>query len=110
LRNGNPAPIIYQSAKFDISKPNLIGLGKLPGGIEMTETAEKLKIELSQLSTKERAELAYFLIHSLDEEVDYEIEIAWDVELTRRMQEINSGVASGKPSNQVFAELREKYS
>jgi putative addiction module component (TIGR02574 family) len=76
----------------------------------MTETAEKLKIELSQLSTKERAELAYFLIHSLDEEVDYDIEIAWDVELTRRMQEINSGVASGKPSNQVFIELREKYS
>jgi hypothetical protein len=33
----------------------------------MTETAEKLKIELSQLSTNERAELAYFLIHSLDE-------------------------------------------
>jgi len=76
----------------------------------MTETAEKLKIELSQLSTKERAELAYFLIHSLDEEVDYGMEIAWDVELTRRMQEINIGVASGKPSNQVFVELREKYS
>jgi putative addiction module component (TIGR02574 family) len=76
----------------------------------MTETAEKLKIELSRLSTKERAELAYFLIHSLDEEVDYDVEIAWDAELTRRMQEINSGVASGKPSNQVFTELKEKYS
>jgi putative addiction module component (TIGR02574 family) len=76
----------------------------------MTETAEKLKIELSQLSTKERAELAYFLIHSLDEEVDYDVESAWDIELTRRMQEINSGIASGKPSNQVFVELREKYS
>lgn len=76
----------------------------------MSETAEKLKIELSQLSTNERAELAYFLIHSLDEKVDDDTEIAWDVELTRRLQEINSGFASGKPSNQVFTELREKYS
>lgn len=76
----------------------------------MTETAQKLKIELSQLSIKERAELAYFLIHSLDEEVDDDAESAWDVELTRRMQEINSGTASGKPSNQVLTELREKYS
>jgi putative addiction module component (TIGR02574 family) len=76
----------------------------------MTETAEKLKTELSQLSIKERAELAYFLIHSLDEGGDYDIENAWDVELTRRMQEIDSGTASGKPSKQVFAELKEKYS
>ncbi len=48
----------------------------------MTETAEKLKIELSQLSIAERAELASFLIHSLDEESDYDVESAWDVELT----------------------------
>ena len=76
----------------------------------MTETAEKLKLELSQLSVKDRAELAYFLIHSLDEEVDYDAESAWEVDLTRRMQEINKGTASGKPSDQVFTELREKYS
>lgn len=33
----------------------------------MSETAEQLKLELSRLSTKERAELAQFLIHSLDQ-------------------------------------------
>lgn len=76
----------------------------------MTETAEKLKIKLSLLSTKERAELAYFLIHALDEGIDYDVESAWDVELTRRMQGINESTASGKPSNQVFTELTEKYS
>jgi hypothetical protein len=32
----------------------------------MTEAAERLKLELSQLSVKDRAELAYFLIHSLE--------------------------------------------
>lgn len=75
----------------------------------MTETAEKLKTELSRLSAQERAELAYFLIHSLDEDVD-DAQIAWDDELARRMQEINSGVASGELSDKVFAELREVYS
>lgn len=54
--------------------------------------------------------LTSFLIHSLDEEVDGDVERAWDIELTRRMQEIHNGAASGKPSNQVFNELREKYS
>jgi putative addiction module component (TIGR02574 family) len=76
----------------------------------MTETAEKLKIELSQLSLKERAELAYFLIHSLDEAIDEDVKSAWDVELTQRMQGINNGTASGEPSNQAFAKLRAKYS
>lgn len=76
----------------------------------MTEAAERLRIELSQLSNKDRAELAHFLIHSLDEEIDDDMESAWDVELMRRMQNINNGTASGKPANQVFTELKEKYS
>jgi putative addiction module component (TIGR02574 family) len=76
----------------------------------MTEIAEKLKTELSQLSQEERAELAYFLIRSLDEEVDSDVENAWDDELTRRLEAIDIGTASGKPASQVFADLREKYS
>lgn len=76
----------------------------------MTETAEKLKAQLSQLSTQERAELAHFLIHSLDEGVDADGEAAWDAELERRMEEIRSGKAVGEPADKVFAELRKKYS
>jgi putative addiction module component (TIGR02574 family) len=75
----------------------------------MTETAEKLKLELAQLSTEERAELAYFLIHSLDEKSDDHVENVWDAELTRRMEGIHNGTASGEVSTQVFNELREKY-
>jgi putative addiction module component (TIGR02574 family) len=78
--------------------------------LNVTETAEKLKLELSHLSTQERAELASFLIHSLDENVDQDIESAWDAELAQRTQEIKSSNASGEPSDQVFAELRQKYS
>jgi putative addiction module component (TIGR02574 family) len=76
----------------------------------MTETAEKLKAQLSQLSMQERAELAHFLIHSLDEGVDADAEAAWDVELVRRMEEIRSGKTVGEPADKVFAELRKKYS
>ncbi|MEH1844137.1 MAG: addiction module protein [Nostoc sp.] len=35
---------------------------------------------------QERAELAYFLIHSLDQDVDDNAGFAWNVELTRRME------------------------
>jgi putative addiction module component (TIGR02574 family) len=77
--------------------------------LNVTETAEKLKLELSHLSVQERAEIASFLIHSLDENVDQDIESAWDAELAQRTQEINSGSASGEPSDQVFANLRRKY-
>ena len=76
----------------------------------MTETAEKIKFELSRLSLQERAELAYFLIHSLDEEVNADAEAAWDAELAQRLEEIKSGKAVGEPADKVFAEIREKYS
>jgi len=76
----------------------------------MTETAEKLKEQLARLSLNERAELAHFLIDSLDEGADADVEAAWDAELARRMEEIRSGKAVGEPADKVFAELRKKYS
>ncbi len=75
----------------------------------MSETAERLKSELSLLSPKERAELAHFLLHSLDD-TDPDAEAAWDAELAERIQEIQRGQAIGEPAEKVFAELREKYS
>jgi putative addiction module component (TIGR02574 family) len=76
----------------------------------VTPTTERLKVELSHLPAPERAELAHFLIHSLDEETDADAENAWDAELARRMAEIRGGKAIGEPAERVFAELREKYS
>lgn len=76
----------------------------------MSETAEKLKLELSQLSVKERAEIAYFLIHSLDQGIDDNLETVWDTELIQRLEDINRQTAIGEPISQVFSELREKYS
>ncbi|MGD1861963.1 MAG: addiction module protein [Leptolyngbyaceae cyanobacterium] len=76
----------------------------------MTEIAERLKLELSQLSIQDRAALAAFLIRSLDEEPESNVEAAWDEELIRRMAEIQAGNTAGQPAEQVFSHLREKYS
>ena len=76
----------------------------------MSITAEKIRTELTSLSDSERAELAHFLIHSLDQGSDEDAETAWDAELARRAEEIKSGRASGEPAEKVFSELRAKYS
>ena len=77
----------------------------------MSETAEKLKLELSRLSTQERAALASFLINSLGgDRIDDDVEVAWDTELSKRLEDIYRRTAFGKPSDQVFPELRKKYS
>jgi len=76
----------------------------------MIETVEEIKTKLSVLPLKERAELAHYLIHSLDEEMDSDKEAAWDVELARRAQEIHSGNAAGMPADKVFDELLKKHS
>ncbi|MGP0068931.1 MAG: addiction module protein [Isosphaeraceae bacterium] len=75
----------------------------------MPVTLQEWKAELSGLSEQERAELAQFLLDTLDG-IDVDVEAAWDAELARRAEEIRSGTASGKPADQVFAELREKHS
>jgi hypothetical protein len=59
---------------------------------------------------QQKAELATFLISSLDAEWDAETEVAWDAELARRTEEILSGGAQGERSQIALAKLREKYS
>jgi len=76
----------------------------------MSVTAEKLRTELATLTDTERAELAHFLIQSLDSGADGDAETEWDAELARRADEIRSGWASGEPAGKVFSELRAKHS
>ena len=59
---------------------------------------------------QDRAALAQFLIGTLDEEPEEDVEAAWDEELARRAEEIKNGTALGEPADQVIAKLREKYS
>jgi putative addiction module component (TIGR02574 family) len=71
----------------------------------MTSGVQALKTQLAGLSAPERAEIARFLIASLDEMADPEAEAAWDAELARRGEEICSGRAVGEPADQVFTRL-----
>ena len=75
----------------------------------MTATAERLKEDLVRLSLPERAELAQFLLDSLDEGSDPDAEQAWDTELAQREHEIRTGQAVGEPAVQVIADLRKQY-
>src|SRR5580692_6757495 len=93
------------------TRREIIELGPFIGlaGASMSEVAERLRLELAELSVTERAELAHYLIHSLDEETEEATGPAWEAELDRRWHEIESGTAVGEPAEKVLADLREKY-
>ena len=76
----------------------------------MSATTDELKAELSRLPVPQRAELARFLIDSLDQGEDADTEEAWDKELARRAEQIKNGTATGESAEDVMAELREKHS
>lgn len=76
----------------------------------MTAVAEKLRTELADLAELERAELAHFLIHSLGAPPSELGEAELDAELARRAEEVRTGSASGEPAENVFAELRDRFS
>jgi putative addiction module component (TIGR02574 family) len=74
----------------------------------MTEAVFQLKSQVDVLSTEERADLAYYLLESLDPDVEGDVETAWEAELSRRVAEIDNGTAKGRPADEVMAELRKQ--
>jgi putative addiction module component (TIGR02574 family) len=75
----------------------------------MTEAVQELYRQASALSEAERAELAYSLLSSLEPEEEG-AEEAWRAEIARRVAQIRSGQAVGRPVEEVLAELRARYS
>lgn len=81
----------------------------------MTEAVEQLKTQLGTLSTAERAELASYLLATLEpEEAGVEpeepgVKEAWQIEVARRLSEARAGRVKGRPVDEVLAELRELY-
>ena len=63
----------------------------------MNTTAKQLYDNALQLPDSERSELAAWLIESLDPEVDRDVERAWDVEIKRRIDELDSGAVTAVP-------------
>jgi putative addiction module component (TIGR02574 family) len=71
----------------------------------MSPTAEKLLKEVLILDEKDRASVAGALIESLHGEVDPDAEEAWDVEIQRRVDELESGSIEPVPWSEVRQRL-----
>jgi len=73
----------------------------------MSSTLNRLTAELANLPAIDRAELAKFLLDSLEEEVETPetVSKAWDLELEKRVQRIRSGEAKGIPASTIFPSL-----
>jgi putative addiction module component (TIGR02574 family) len=73
----------------------------------MSAITEVLKDRFSHLDVDERAELAAYLIRTLDDETDEAgVEAAWEAELARRSSEIERSEVEGIPAEELFAKLR----
>lgn len=77
----------------------------------MSSLLKEVANKAYNLSPDERAELAHDLIVNLDEITeDNQLEMAWDAEIERRVKEIKSGKAKGRPAEEILSEIRAKYS
>jgi len=73
----------------------------------MSEAIEKLKPELSRLSDDERADLAFYLLSSL-ESAQSDLSDATEL-LDRRARELRSGAVEGIPAEDVMERLRAEF-
>jgi len=70
----------------------------------MASSLKEIEALALELSSEERAELAQRLMRSLDR--DPEVEAAWDTEIRKRIADLDAGLVSTLPAEQVFAEAR----
>jgi len=76
--------------------------------VARTEAVEQLKSQAGTRTAPERADLAYFLLSSLEPEEEA-VEEVWHTEIARRVAAIRDGSAVGRPADDVLAELQERY-
>lgn len=72
-----------------------------PGNSSMNTKAEDLLANALTLPESERAEIAAQLIASLGQTVDAEAQEAWDAEIARRIEELDSGKVETLPWSEV---------
>jgi putative addiction module component (TIGR02574 family) len=72
-------------------------------------TIQEVRKEVLALSASERACLAHDLILSLDAPADFELSGGQEAEIQRRVHMVREGKASGRPSDEVFADIKAKY-
>src|SRR5260370_28804248 len=75
----------------------------------MTQQASELLQKALSLSEEERAELACALIESLDATVDEAADAAWNQEIARRIEDLDSGKAKTIPWEVVRSRISSKF-
>ena len=74
----------------------------------MNSTLAELEQKVTQLSADERAQLALFLLQSLEPADEGDIDEAWRVESERRLAQIESGEVQSVAGDDVFARVRRR--
>jgi len=67
--------------------------------------------EAMELPAVQRLTLARMLIELSDEDRDYspEVDVAWDAEISRRMEAVKTGAAKSRSFDEVFAALDRRF-
>jgi putative addiction module component (TIGR02574 family) len=73
-------------------------------------TLEKVRTEALNLPESDRAELAHNLVASLDSPAELDAEKAWDAEIVRRLDEIDSGTATLIDRQEFSRRMRARIS
>jgi hypothetical protein len=71
---------------------------------------EELETQIKQLTLKDRAALAKWIVESLDELSDSEIEALWVEEAERRLDEMEQGLVNEIPAQEVLRRARASLS
>jgi putative addiction module component (TIGR02574 family) len=77
--------------------------------IPMSPQSEKIFLRAHELPAEERVRLAEELLASVCDH-DVALEAEWDLEIQRRLAQIENGTAKLVPADEVFAEIRRLIS
>ncbi len=77
----------------------------------MTKALAEITRASGELSTREKYQLAGFLLESVDapSEPAAEIEAAWEGEIQRRIGEIRTGKVKGVPLSEVKRKMEKRF-
>jgi hypothetical protein len=71
---------------------------------------KELEAEIKKLDLKDRALLAKWIVESLDELSEAEIEALWDEEAERRLDEMEKGLVTEIPAEEALRRARAAIS
>jgi len=76
----------------------------------MPVTVAQLEHDVLLLPEAARAHFAHILLQSLEPAGESGVDEAWDQEARRRLEQILQGQAQGRPAEDVFGDVRARFS